>query len=69
MEMLGGNKTSLTLIKDLESQNYIKNIDMIYYYIQKLVENEKLDIKQIFSSNMLTDGFTKALLVGPFKKH
>lgn len=36
---------SLTLIRDPDSQNCINHIDMMYYHIQELVENKKLDIK------------------------
>lgn len=49
-------------MRDLESQNRTKHIDMIYHHIQKLVKNRELAIKWISSSNMLTDGLTKALL-------
>lgn len=45
MEMLKDNKTSLTLTKDLKSQNCIKHIDMIHNYIQRLVKNKKLEIE------------------------
>ena len=43
--MLGDNKTSFTLIKDPESQNHTKHIDVIYHHIRELVENEKLVIE------------------------
>ena len=69
MEMLGDNKTSLTLTRDPESQNRTKHINVIYHHIQELMENRELAIEWISSSNMLADGLTKALPVGPFKKH
>lgn len=43
--MFEDNKTSLTLIKDLGSQNHTKYINLIYYHIQKLVENIDLEIE------------------------
>ena len=33
IEMLGNNKMSFTLIKDRESQNCTKHIDVIYYHV------------------------------------
>lgn len=33
MEILRNNKINFILIKDLENQNYIKLINVIYYYI------------------------------------
>lgn len=43
--MFEDNKTNLTLIKDPQSQNCSKHIDVIYYHKQKLVEDEKLGIE------------------------
>lgn len=43
--MLGDNETSLILTRDLESQNYTKYIDVMYYYVQKLIENGELGIE------------------------
>ena len=63
------NKTSLTVTQDPESQNCIKHIDVIYYHIQELVKNVELAIEWIFSLNILTNGLTKALLIGSFKRH
>ena len=45
MEILGDNETSLTLTRDPESQNCTKHINVIYHYVQELVENGKLTIK------------------------
>lgn len=45
MEMLGDNKMSFTLTKDLESQNCIKHINVMYYYMQKLIEEGELGIE------------------------
>ena len=69
MEMLGDNEISLTLTKDPESQNRTKHIDVMHHYVRELVENGELAIEWISSSNMLADGLTKALPIGPFKRH
>ena len=45
IEMLEDNKISLTLIKDLESQNNTKPIDIIYYHIQGPMEDRELGIE------------------------
>ena len=69
MKMLGDNETSLTLTKDPESQNRTKHIDVMHHHVRELVEDRELAIEWIESSAMLADGLTKALPVGPFKKH
>lgn len=48
--MLSNNKTSLILTKDIKKQSKIKHIDVIYLYIQELVNHEELDIKFIYAS-------------------
>lgn len=68
MKIFANNKMSLTLIRDLKSQNYIKYIDVIYYHIRTLVEDGEILIKQILSSDMLANGLTKALSTGLFKR-
>lgn len=45
--MLRDIEISFTLIKDPESQNCTKYIDVIYYHIWKLVDDGKLKIKWI----------------------
>ena len=39
IEMLGDNKTSLTLTKNPNSSNRTKHIDVMYYDIEELVED------------------------------
>ena len=60
---------SLIFIKNLESQNYTKYIGVIYYYIQELVDDEELRIKEIQKSFMLANRLIKILLVELFKKY
>lgn len=45
MEMFEDNKTSLTLTKKIESQNCTKHINIMHYYIRRLVEDKELGIK------------------------
>ena len=58
IEMLGDNKTSLTLTKDPKAQNRTKYINIIYYHIRELVKDRELEIKSIASASMLTGGLT-----------
>lgn len=44
IEIVGDNKTSLGLMKDPESQNRTKHIDVIHYYVRELVDNKELGI-------------------------
>ena len=67
--MLGDNKTSLTLRKDLKSQNQTKHINVIYHHIRELMEDGELRIKYIPSALILADGLTKALPAITFKSH
>lgn len=69
MEILDNNKISLTLIQNLETQNYIKHINVIHHHVYRLVKNAKLEIKWIFSSLMLANSLTKAFFAGFFKRH
>ena len=69
IKILDDNKTSLTLIRDLESQNYTKYINVIHQHVRELIKNRKLVIEWISNSNMLADGLIKAFFVRPFKKH
>lgn len=63
------NKKSFTLIKNTESQNCIKQINVIYHQIKQPVEDRKLEIEWILSCLMLANGFIKALSVGFFKRY
>ena len=69
MEMLSNNETSLTLTKDLESQNRTNHIDVMYHHMRGFVEDGELGIEWIPSSSMLADGLMKALLARPFKRY
>lgn len=61
MNILGDNQTSLTMIKNPESQNCITHINILNYYIQRLVEDRKLRIEWIVSSLTLANSLTKTL--------
>ena len=69
MKILVDNETSFTLTKNPESQNQIKQINIINHNIYDLIEGRKLAIKLVSSLNMLINGLTKALLIAFFKKH
>lgn len=69
IKILNDNKTSLILTKNPKSQNQIKNIEVMHYYIRKLIKDGKLPIDLIESSRMLADGLTKTLSTAPFKRH
>ena len=52
---------SLTLTKDLESQNCTKHINVMQYYVQGLVEDRKLGIEYISTLSILAYRLTKVL--------
>ena len=45
VNILEENKTSFTLIRDSESQNQIKYIDIMYYHMKKLVKGKELSME------------------------
>ena len=45
IEMLGNNKTSITLTKNPESQNCTKHIEVIHHHVRRLVEGGELGIE------------------------
>ena len=45
MKIFGNNKISLTLIKNLKSQNQTKYINVMYFHICRLVKDRKLAIE------------------------
>lgn len=66
VEILGDNKMSFILIKDLESYNYTKHINVIYDQVRIFVKDRELGIEWIPSSSMLTDGLTKGFSIESF---
>ena len=69
MKMLGDNETSLTLTRDLESQNRTKHIDVMHYHVYRLVEDGEILVEWMSSIDMLANSLTKALPAGSFKRH
>lgn len=69
IEIFNDNKISFILTKDLKSQNCIKNIDVMHYQVQKLIEEEELEIKWISSLSMLANGLIKAFPIEFFMKY
>lgn len=60
------NKMSIAFTKNIESQYYIKHIDVQYHYIRELVNGEELTVKQILGSEILANGMIKRLLTEIF---
>lgn len=60
---------SIILIKNLESQARIKHINIQYYYILKLVTDNKLSIKWVCNINILANGYIKILIADKFRQH
>lgn len=60
---------SITLIKNIQSEYQTKHIDIRHHYIRELVNEKKLIIKWVYSSEMLTDRMTKRLSTKIFTKY
>lgn len=67
MNMLKDNKTSLSLAKDLKSQNRTKHPDVPYHHVRQLVKIGKKAVIWIPSAMIFKDSFTEVLLVGVCK--
>lgn len=63
------NEMSITLTQNVESQYWIKHIDVQYHYIRELVNEKKLIVRWVPSSEILADGMTKELQTKTFRKH
>lgn len=67
--LYGNNKMSIALIKNVESQHRIKQINVQYYYIRELINKREFIIKWIPRSKILADRMTNSLLAETFRKH
>jgi len=54
---------------NVKQHNYIKHINVQYYYIQNIIDNKELIINKICISEILTDKLTKNLTKNTFKSH
>ena len=63
------NEMSITLTKNAESQHRTKRIDIQDHYIRELIYKKELTVGWVSSSEMLSDGMTKALTTETFRKH
>lgn len=69
MNILGDNEMSFTLTKDPQSQNWIKQINVIYQHVRGLVEKKELLVEWILSAKMLANSLIKILPAGLFRKY
>lgn len=57
------------MTKNVKSQVLTKNIDVIYYYIYRLMKEEKIYIESIFRLLILVDRLIKVLLIIGLKRY
>lgn len=69
MRILGDSRTNFNLMNNSKRQNRINYINVIYNYIQKLIENKELAINEIASSAILVNSFIKALFTIVFRRY
>lgn len=62
IQMLGDNETGITLIKDSESQNHIKHIDVMHDHMRGFMEDKELGIEQISNFSMIAIALQKLYL-------
>lgn len=65
----GNNEMSIALTKNMESQHYIKHIDVQHHYIRELISEGEFIVKWILGLEVLADKITKGLFTKIFKKH
>ena len=54
--------------KNLIFYNYIKYINIQYYYVRETIINNNIKLKYMSIDNMVVDGLTKPLFVNKFNK-
>ncbi len=57
----GDNEMSITLTKNVESHHRTKYIDVQHHYIRGIIDEKKLTVARVSTSEMQADGMTKAL--------
>lgn len=67
--MLNNNEISLTLTKNLKSQNQTKYINILDHHICKLIEIKKLTINLIKSFKMPVNDIIKVFFTISLKKY
>jgi hypothetical protein len=61
VQMLGDNQGAITLAENPHLYKRSKHINIIYHYIQDLVEQGKILITYVPTSDIVADGMTKPL--------
>ena len=61
VQMLGDNQGAIALTKNPHLHERSKHIDICYHFIRDLVEQGKLDIAYVPTTEMVADGMTKPL--------
>jgi hypothetical protein len=61
LTIMGDNQGAITLAKDNKFHSWTKHIDLRYYFIHEVVEDEKVEMKYIPTAENVSDIFTKAL--------
>ena len=67
LTMLCNNQGAIMLAKDNKFHSQTKHINLHYHFIHEAVEDKKIFIKYIPSSDNITDIFTKALAQPKFE--
>ena len=68
MKLKNDNNNAIALIKNRQTNERSKHIDVVYYYIRNLQKHEKVNINYIFINEMIIDDFTKPLIKQKFHK-
>lgn len=67
--LLSNNKSNILLIIKIKSQNHTKHINIIYYFVKKIMKNREIKINWVLKLAMLVDTIIKNLLAQQFKKN
>ena len=61
LTMMADNQGAILLVKDNKFHAHIKHIDLQYHFVHEAVEDGKILMKYILTSDNIVDIFTKAL--------
>ena len=59
VELFGDNQAALSLVKERQTHDRAKHIDVAYHYIRELYERGRISVQYVRTIDMLADGLTK----------
>ena len=68
VRLFGDNQASLSLVKERQTHDRAKHIDVAYHYIRELYEKGRISVQYVRTTDMLADGLTKPRVGADFSR-